>query len=52
MQVIDIDRFVTDGFAKVEAVVPREVGDAARALLWQRIGLSPDDPAGWCGPRT
>ncbi|MFG1709278.1 phytanoyl-CoA dioxygenase [Nonomuraea sp. M3C6] len=50
MNVIDVDAFVADGFAKVEAVVPREVGDAARALLWQRIGLSPDDPSGWRQP--
>ncbi|WP_084962245.1 phytanoyl-CoA dioxygenase family protein [Thermoactinospora rubra] len=50
MGVIDLDRFVADGFAKVEAVVPRQVGDAARALLWKRIGLSPDDPSGWTQP--
>ncbi|MFC4112544.1 mitomycin antibiotics/polyketide fumonisin biosynthesis protein [Nonomuraea zeae] len=50
MHVIDIDRFIADGFAKVEAVVPREVGDAARALLWQRIGLSPQDPSAWTQP--
>jgi hypothetical protein len=47
MSVIDVERFVADGFVKLEAAVPREVGDAARALLWQKIGLSPADPAGW-----
>ncbi|MEV4176821.1 phytanoyl-CoA dioxygenase family protein [Nonomuraea sp. NPDC049709] len=50
MGIIDVEQFVADGFAKVEQIVPREVGDAARALLWQRIGLSPDDPAGWTQP--
>ncbi|WP_223167917.1 phytanoyl-CoA dioxygenase [Nonomuraea sp. SYSU D8015] len=50
MNMIDVDRFIADGFAKVEAVVPREVGDAARALLWRQIGLSPDDPSGWTQP--
>ncbi|SEK65059.1 phytanoyl-CoA dioxygenase family protein [Nonomuraea pusilla] len=50
MPIIDVDRFAAEGFAKVEAVVPREVGDAARALLWERIGLSPDDPSGWRQP--
>ncbi|MEV0235974.1 phytanoyl-CoA dioxygenase family protein [Nonomuraea sp. NPDC050786] len=50
MDVIDVEAFVADGFAKVEAVVPPEVGDAARALLWERIGLSPDDPSGWTQP--
>ncbi|TDC99602.1 mitomycin antibiotics/polyketide fumonisin biosynthesis protein [Nonomuraea deserti] len=50
MGVIDVEAFVERGFVKVEAVVPREVGDAARALLWQRIGLSPGDPSGWTKP--
>ncbi|MEV0390672.1 phytanoyl-CoA dioxygenase family protein [Nonomuraea sp. NPDC050643] len=50
MDDVNIERFIADGFAKLEAVVPREVGDAARALVWQRIGLSPDDPSGWRRP--
>ncbi|MEW9550627.1 phytanoyl-CoA dioxygenase [Nonomuraea sp. NPDC050783] len=49
-EVVDVEGFVADGFAKVEAVVPREVGEAAQELLWQRIGLSPDDPPGWTQP--
>jgi hypothetical protein len=43
-------RFVADGFVKIEGVVPRTVGDEARALLWRQIGLSPDDPSGWIKP--
>ncbi|GAA1510859.1 phytanoyl-CoA dioxygenase family protein [Sphaerisporangium rubeum] len=50
MHTIDVDRFIADGFAKVEAIVPREVADQARALLWRFIGLSPDDPSGWTKP--
>lgn len=50
MGIIDVERFVRDGFVKLEAAVPRVVGDAARELLWQQIGLSPDDPAGWTEP--
>ncbi|GAA4507369.1 MULTISPECIES: phytanoyl-CoA dioxygenase family protein [Nonomuraea] len=50
MTVVDVDRFVTEGFAKLEAAVPREVADAASAQVWQQIGLSPDDPAGWREP--
>ncbi len=50
MQIIDVDRFVADGFVKLESVVPREVADEGRALLWRRIGLSPDDPSGWREP--
>ncbi|MFI6321064.1 phytanoyl-CoA dioxygenase family protein [Nonomuraea sp. NPDC050556] len=42
--------FVDDGFVKIEAAVSREVADAARAILWKQIGLSPDDPDGWTEP--
>ena len=45
-----IDQFVRNGFVKIEAVVPRQVGDEARALLWRQIGLSPDEPSGWTRP--
>ncbi|MDA0638872.1 phytanoyl-CoA dioxygenase family protein [Nonomuraea sp. MCN248] len=50
MKIVDTDRFVAEGFAKLEAAVPREVGDAARALVWRQIGLSPDEPDGWREP--
>jgi hypothetical protein len=50
MSIIDVDRFIADGFVKLEAAAPREAGDRARALLWQQIGLSPQDPAGWREP--
>lgn len=50
MGIINVEGFVRDGFAKLEAAVPREVGDAARAGLWAQIGLSPDDPSGWKQP--
>ncbi|GLX10313.1 hypothetical protein [Microbispora sp. NBRC 16548] len=50
MTILDVDRFVADGFAKVEAVVPREAGDATRELLRRRSGLSPDDPSDWTQP--
>src|SRR5690606_36676865 len=39
-----------EGFVKLEGAAPREVGDAARELLRQQIGLSPDDPSGWREP--
>jgi len=50
MGVVDVERFVADGFVKLEAAAPREVADAARALLWQQIGLSPGNAAGWKEP--
>ncbi|MEV0195259.1 hypothetical protein [Nonomuraea sp. NPDC050691] len=51
MSVVDVERFVADGFVKVEGVAPGEVGDEARGLLWERIGLSPRERSGWRRPR-
>jgi hypothetical protein len=47
---VDAQRFITDGFVKLEQAVPRDVGDGARKLLWQKIGLSPLDPDAWRDP--
>ncbi|MEV5741961.1 phytanoyl-CoA dioxygenase family protein [Microbispora rosea] len=46
----DLDRFVTEGFLKVEEAFPRETGDRIRDLLWRQIGLSPDRPEDWTQP--
>ncbi|HXV94125.1 MAG TPA: phytanoyl-CoA dioxygenase family protein [Pseudonocardia sp.] len=46
----EIEQFVEDGFVRVEAAFPREVADAARALLWRATGCDPDDPATWTRP--
>ena len=50
MGVIEAEWFVADGFVKLEEAAPREVADAARARLWEQIGMSPDEPAGWQEP--
>lgn len=42
--------FATDGYLKIERAAPREVADAARALLWRQLGLSPDQPESWTEP--
>lgn len=46
----NLDAFISDGFAKVEQAAPRSVADAARNMLWQQLGLSPDEPEGWSAP--
>jgi hypothetical protein len=48
--VVDVERFVADGFVKLEEAAPRPVADAARSLLWRQIGLSPDEQASWREP--
>lgn len=45
-----VERFGRDGFLKFEGAVPPEVAAECAGLLWQRIGLSPDEPAGWTEP--
>ena len=47
---LDLDAFMSDGYVKVEQAAPREVADAARAVLWQRLGIAPDDPSQWSAP--
>jgi hypothetical protein len=47
---LDVDEFMSNGYAKIEQVASRSVADAARAVLWQQLELSPDDPAGWSEP--
>jgi hypothetical protein len=45
-----IEQFITDGFIRIEQAFPRELADAARAILWKATGCSPDDPATWTQP--
>jgi Phytanoyl-CoA dioxygenase (PhyH) len=50
MGIVDTARFVADGYVKLAGAVPRDVGDAARELLWRQIGLSPLEPDAWREP--
>lgn len=50
MGIVDADQFIAEGFVKLEGAVPRDVGDAARELLWRKTGLSPLDPGSWREP--
>lgn len=42
----DLATFAADGFVKVAGAVPRATADAARAVLWEQLGLSPAGPWG------
>lgn len=46
----DLEAFARDGYLKIEQPEARCAADAARAALWQQIGLSPDDPEAWTKP--
>lgn len=43
-------RFLQDGFLRVDRAFPRELADEARALLWRDTGCDPDRPATWTRP--
>ena len=45
-----VQRFVEDGFIRLDAVFSAEVAERCRAALWERMGLDPDDPATWTEP--
>jgi hypothetical protein len=45
-----IDRFIQDGFVKMERAFPREMPDEAQATLWKNTGCDPDDPSTWVKP--
>jgi len=45
-----IEQFISDGFIRIDQAFPRERADAARAILWNATGCSPDDPATWTQP--
>jgi Phytanoyl-CoA dioxygenase (PhyH) len=47
---VDLGAFISDGYVKVEHAAPRAVADVARAMLWQRLGLTPEDPSQWSAP--
>jgi Phytanoyl-CoA dioxygenase (PhyH) len=47
-----VERFIDDGFVKLESVVPPEHLMAGRALLWADLGMDPDEPSTWTAPVT
>lgn len=42
-----VERFIEDGFVRLEHAFPRALADEARELLWRDTGCVPDDPATW-----
>jgi hypothetical protein len=45
-----IERFIEEGFLRLDDAFPRALADAARAILWRDTGLRPDVPAAWTEP--
>lgn len=45
-----VERFIEEGFVRLDHAFPREVAEEARAILWRDTGASPDDPGTWTRP--
>jgi hypothetical protein len=47
---VDLEAFMSDGYVRIEQAAPKAVAEAAQALLWERLGVSPDEPGQWSAP--
>ena len=45
-----VERFVDDGYVRLDDAFPRAVADECRSILWRETGCSPDDPSTWTRP--
>lgn len=45
-----VDRFITDGFAKIEGAFPERTARRCAELLWEQTGCDPDDATTWTKP--
>lgn len=46
----EVERFVHDGFVRIDGAFPREVAEEGRAILWRDTGCDPEDPSTWTTP--
>src|SRR4051812_36310885 len=42
-----VDEFIVDGLTMLRGAFPRDVALACQRHVWDRLGLSPDQPATW-----
>ncbi|WP_437620138.1 phytanoyl-CoA dioxygenase family protein [Sorangium sp. So ce1151] len=45
-----IERFIAEGFVRIDAAFPRSFADEGRATLWRDTGTDPNDPKTWTKP--
>ncbi|MCW3097234.1 MAG: phytanoyl-CoA dioxygenase [Chthonomonadaceae bacterium] len=46
----EVESFVQDGFVRLREAFPPSLADHCRRLLWEQMGLDPNDPTGWVQP--
>jgi hypothetical protein len=45
-----VERFIHDGFVRIDEAFSPELADQGRAILWRELSCDPDDPATWTRP--
>lgn len=45
-----IERFIVDGFVRIDEAFSPSVAEGCRAVLWKALGLSPEDRSSWTKP--
>jgi hypothetical protein len=45
-----VDRFIAEGFVRIDNAFPRTIADAGLPALWRAIGCAADDPRTWTRP--
>lgn len=45
-----IEKFIADGFVRIDKAFPHRLADEARAILWRDTGCDPEVPATWSRP--
>lgn len=46
----DIEKFVHEGFVRIDDAFPVETANECRAILWKATGCDPHNPASWTQP--
>jgi hypothetical protein len=50
MHRVDVDRFIREGFVRVDGAFSSSLADECRAILWQETGCDPRDSSTWTKP--
>ncbi|WP_426408066.1 phytanoyl-CoA dioxygenase [Bradyrhizobium ganzhouense] len=45
-----IDQFIREGFVRIDNAFPRDLAEAARAIMWRDLPCREDDPSTWTRP--
>lgn len=45
-----LERFIEDGYVRVDGAFPAALAEEARRILWRDTGCDPDDPRSWTRP--